>query len=129
MRIIVLVGVAAILAVQLSGVIPLSSVGGSLVIAVVYLLVGTLAVAIHEAWTARRGVIGWIVNILVAFLGAFIATQVVGTVIVLLLGAIGGVDGSLARNGGPLFTATLVAGMLAAIYGAWGAIKVVNRWR
>ncbi|WP_291617000.1 hypothetical protein [Bradyrhizobium sp.] len=68
---IVLVAVIGILLLQGTGAIPLDSVGGALVIATA-VLAGTLAVAIHEAWTKRRGVPGWIVNIVISFVGAFL---------------------------------------------------------
>ena len=37
--------------------------------------VAALAVAVHEAWTKRRGVLGWIINIISSFLGTFVAAQ------------------------------------------------------
>jgi uncharacterized membrane protein YeaQ/YmgE (transglycosylase-associated protein family) len=74
MKIIVSVAVLAILLVQASGAVPNSSVGGPLTLAVVFFS-AALAVAIHEAWTAWRGVVGWIVNIVVGYAGAFVAAE------------------------------------------------------
>jgi hypothetical protein len=128
MLIIIVMAVGAILLLQTAGGIPRASVGGSLTIAVVY-IAAALAVAIHEAWTNRRGVVGWVVNLLVSFVGAFVAAQAGGMAMVLLLGAIGNVEGSLARTGGPLFSVALVGGVLATIFGAWGALQITNRWR
>jgi hypothetical protein len=48
---------------------------------------------------------------------------------VLLLGALGTVEGSLARTGGALFSVALVGGLLATILGAWGALRLIKRWR
>lgn len=128
MLIVVVMAVGAILLLQGAGGIPQTSVGGPLTIAAVY-LAAVLAVAVHEAWTHKRGVIGWIVNLLVAFVGAFIAAQAGGMIMVFLLSALGSVEGSLARTGGPLFSVALVGGMLATIAGAWGALRLITRWR
>ncbi|MCE3257850.1 MAG: hypothetical protein K0Q64_1933 [Nitrobacter vulgaris] len=65
---ILLIAVVGILLVHVSGAILLSSVGGPMVIALA-VFVAALAVAVHEAWTKRRGVLGWIVNIISSFLG------------------------------------------------------------
>jgi hypothetical protein len=97
-----------------------------------------LAVAIHEAWTKRRGVLGWIVNVVLSFVGAFLAVEVGNIVMELLLvalsatgllAAMGGMSGSLASTGGPLLYLMLAAMMLWTILGSWLALKVVNRWR
>jgi uncharacterized membrane protein YeaQ/YmgE (transglycosylase-associated protein family) len=89
-------------------------------------LVAALAVGIHEAWTKKRGVLGWIVNIVVSFVGALVATPLGGMVIGLLLS-----DGSrsLAAAGGLRFSVALAGGMLVTLLGAWGALWIVNRWR
>jgi hypothetical protein len=79
MTYIVLIAVIGILLLQGTGAIPLDSVGGAMVIAMA-VLVGTLAVAIHEAWTKKRGVLGWIVNIVVAFVGVFLVAPLGGLV-------------------------------------------------
>lgn len=128
MLIIVFVAVAAILLLQGTGAIPLASVGGSLVIAAVY-FAAALAVAIHEAWTHKRGVLGWLLNLVLSFVGAFLGAQLGGFLMVTILGATGQLQGSLARTGGPLFAVALVGGLLAAILGAWGALQIVKRWR
>ena len=74
MPIILLIAVAGVLLLHLTGAIPLSSVGGPMVIALA-VFCATLAVAIFEAWTKRRGVLGWIVNIVTSFVGTFVAAQ------------------------------------------------------
>ena len=125
MKYIVPIAVIGILLLQLTGSIPLSSVGGPLVIGLA-LIVAALAVGIHEAWTKKRGVLGWIVNIVVSFVGALVAAPLGGMVIGLLLS-----DGSrsLAASGGPRFSLALAGGMLVTLLGSWGAIWIVNRWR
>jgi hypothetical protein len=53
---------------------------------------GALAAGIHEAWAKKRGVPGWIANIVISFVGAFLAAQLGGMVMVMIL--IPFVDGS-----------------------------------
>jgi hypothetical protein len=125
MMYIALIAVAGILLLQMTGSIPLASVGGSMTIGLAY-LVAALAVGMHEAWTQKRGVLGWIVNMVVSFVGALVAAPIGGMVLALLLS-----DGSqsLAASGGARFSIALVGGMLVTLLGAWGALWIVNRWR
>ncbi|MBU6379274.1 MAG: hypothetical protein KJS95_12180 [Gammaproteobacteria bacterium] len=125
---IMLLAVVGVLVLQWTGSIPLSSVGGSMVIAVAFLS-AALVVALHEAWTQKRGVVGWIVNVVVALAGAFFAAQLGGLVMVSILGLVADVNGSLARTGGAVMSAALAGGMAATVLGAWGALQIVNRWR
>jgi hypothetical protein len=125
---IALAAVTGILLLQASDAIPLASVGGSLTIGFCF-LVAALAVGTHEAWTKQRGVLGWIVNVVVSFIGALAGAQLGGLVLVGLIGAVMDVHGSLARMGGVAMSAALVGGMLATLLGAWGALWIVNRWR
>ena len=137
MTYIVLIAVIGILLLQFAGAIPLSSVGGSMTIGAAF-LVAALAVGIHEAWTKKRGVLGWIVNIVVSFVGGFLAAEVGNLLIVPILlllevtgvlAAIGNLQGSLAATGGPLLYLSLAGMMLLMLLGAWGALQIVNRWR
>ena len=125
MKYIALIAVIGILLLQWTGSIPLASVGGSMTIGLAY-LVAALAVGIHEAWTKKRGVLGWIVNVVVSFVGAFVAAPLGGMVIAIMLS-----DGSrsLAATGGLRFSVALAGGMLVTLLGAWGALWIVNRWR
>lgn len=125
---ITLVAVIGILLRQWSGSIPLSSVGGPMTIALAF-FTAALAVGVHEAWTKKRGVMGWIVNIVVSFFGAFLAAQLGGVIMVTLLGLVANLEGSLAKTGGPVMSIALAGGMIAAILGSWGALQLVNRWR
>ena len=128
MTYIVLIAVIGILLLQWSGSIPLSSVGGPMTIALA-VFVAALAVGIHEAWTRKRGVLGWIVNIVVSLVGVFVAAQFAGLVMVIILSPF--VDGasSLAAAGGPLMSVALAGQMVITLLGVWGALWVVNRWR
>ena len=125
MMYIALIAVIGILLLQLTGSIPLASVGGSMTIGLAY-LVAALAVGIHEAWTKKRGVLGWIVNIVVSFVGAFVAAPL-GGMIMAYYSAMG--RRSLAATGGPRFSVALAGGMLVTLLGSWGALWIVNRWR
>jgi hypothetical protein len=120
-----LIAVIGILLLQWTGSIPAGSVGGSMTVGLAY-IAGALAVGIHDAWRNRRGVLGWIVNLVVSVFSSFVTAPVGGLVVALLLS-----DGSrsLAASGGPRFSISLACGMLIAVLGSWGALWVVNRLR
>jgi hypothetical protein len=128
MTYIALIAVACILILQWSIGEPLTGVGGSMVIGLA-LLAAAPAVGIHEAWTKRRGVLGWIVSIIVALVGALVFAPVGGMVIAMVLSPF--MDGarSLAAAGGPVMSVALAGMMLCVLAGAWGALWIVNRWR
>ena len=123
---IVLIAVIGILLLQASDSIPLASVGGSMAIGLA-VLAAVPAVGIHEAWTKKRGVLGWIVNIVVSFAGAFLIAPVWGMVIILSPFMDGA--SSLAAAGGPVMSVALAGMMIVTLLGAWGALWIVNRWR
>jgi hypothetical protein len=127
MPIILLIAVAGVLLLHLTGAIPLSSVGGPMVIALA-VFCATLAVAIFEAWTKRRGVLGWIVNIVTSFVGTFVAAQLGGLLMVVILMPFAS-GSSLAASGGAVMAVSLAGVMAAAVLGSWGALMIVNRWR
>jgi hypothetical protein len=126
---IVLIAVIGILLLQWSGAIPSDTVGGALVIAAAT-FVAALAIAIHEAWTKKRGVLGWIVNIVVSFLGAFFAAQFGASLVAIpLLMLAGGGSSSLAAAGGGVMSVALALMMVVALTGSSSALWLVNRWR
>ena len=127
MKIIAIVAIVGVLLLQATGSIPLSSVGGSLTIGLAYLTAG-LAVGVHEAWTKRRGPLGWIVNLLVTFLGVLLTAPFGGMAMALLLSPFTA-GRSLAAEGGVIMALALAGGMAAALASAWGALWLVNRWR
>ena len=128
MKIIALIAVLGILLLQSSGAIPLDSVGGSMVIASAF-FAAALAVGIHEAWTKKRGVLGWIVNIVVSLVGPFLVAPLGGMVMVLLLFPFMDGSSSLAAAGGPQMSVALAGMMVVTLLGSWGALWIVNRWR
>ena len=124
---IALIAVIGILLLQSTGTIPLTGVGGAMTIGLA-LLVATPAVGIHEAWTKKRGVLGWIVNIVVSLVGAFLVAPLGGMVIVMILSPF--MDRpSLAATGGPVVYVALAGIMVVMLLGSWGALWIVNRWR
>ena len=133
MKYIAPIAVIAIILLQFSGAVPQSSVGGPLTLALVF-FAAALAVGIHEAWTNKRGVLGWIVNIPVSLVGGFLAAEVGNLIfpLILMLANILGLlnlGGSLAATGGPLLYVSLAAMMLLMLLGSWIALQFVNRWR
>lgn len=127
MKVIAVIAVIGILLLQWSGSIPLSSVGGPMVIALAF-AIAALAVGVHEAWTMKRGVLGWVVNIVVSLVGVFLAAQLGGMVIAILLSPFAS-GSSLAASGGGVMSVALAGAMILALAGAWAALQIVNRWR
>lgn len=128
MAYIIAIAVIGILLLQWSGAIPMDSVGGALVIAAA-VLAGALAVALYEAWSRKRGVLGWIVNILVACAGMLLAAPLGGAVMAMLLAPLMDGASSLAAAGGAPMALALAGQMVIALLGSWGALALVNRWR
>lgn len=127
MKYIVPVAVAGIILLQMSGAVPKSSVGGPMTIAFAIFL-AALAVAFHEAWTMRRGVLGWIANILAVIIGTFVAAEAANLIIEPVLMNIN-LQGSLADTGGPLLYLMSALMMLIGLFGSWLALQFLNRFR
>ena len=123
---IILFAVLGVMFLYLIGAIPPDPVGGGQVLAAV-MFVAALALGLHEAWTARRGVLGWIVNILVTFFGAFFAAQLGGPIVAIPLLLLVGGTSSLAAEGGGVMSVALVLVMAIALLGSLGALWLVNR--
>lgn len=128
MQYIVPIAVVGILLLQASGAIPMDSVGGPMMIALAVLL-GALAIGVHEAWTKRRGVLGWIVSIVVSLVAAFLVAPVGGMVVSLLLGPLMDGSTSVAAAGGAVMQIALAAMMVVTLLGSWCALWLVNRLR
>lgn len=127
MMYIALIAIIGILLLHSTGAIPLTGVGGAMVIGWALLLAAP-AVAIHEAWTKKRGVLGWIVNFVVSLVGAFLFAPLGGMVIAMILSPFMDKP-SLAATGGPVMYVALAGMMLVTLLGSWGALWIVNRWR
>ena len=128
MTYIILIAVIGIVLLQATGAIPLSSVGGPMAIAAGVFL-AALAVGIHDAWTHKRGVLGWIVSLLVSLVGALLAAPLAGLVMVMVLSPFMSGSSSLAAAGGPTMAVALAGQMVLSLLGSWAALWLVNRWR
>jgi hypothetical protein len=127
MQYIALIAVIGILLLHSTGAVPLAGVGGAMTIGLAFLIAAP-AVGIHEAWTKKRGVLGWIVNFVVSLVGAFLFAPLGGMIIVVILSPF--MDRpSLAVTGGPVLYVALAGMMLVTLLGSWGALWIVNRWR
>lgn len=122
---IAVIAVIGIVLLQLSGAVPQSSVGGPMTLALGFFS-ASIAVAIYEAWTQKRGVVGWIVNIIVAFVGSFAAAEVGNVAFEFLLPRANLEGVPLAVSGHYMLYVGLAAMMLLIIFGAWLAIQAVN---
>lgn len=127
MAYIALVSIIALLALQWSGSIPEASVGGSLTIGFA-LILAALAVGVHEAWRKRRGVLGWIVNIVVSFIGLLLVAPPGGALLAIALSPFTS-GRSLAASGGLVLSVAIIGITLVVIGGAWAALHILNRWR
>lgn len=125
MKYIVLIAVIGILLLHSSGAVAPTDV------AIAYGLVALAAapaVGIHEAWTKRRGVLGWIVNLVVSLVGPVLLAPLGGMVVVLILSPF--MDrSSLAATGGAVMYFAAAGIMLVTLLAAWCALWIVNRWR
>ncbi len=131
MKFITVVAMLSISAIVFLGLIPQESVGGAMTFALLF-LIAALAVGLYDAWSARRGVLGWIVSILVAVIGGFIgaaAGAFAFELVMPLVAKMGSLDGSLMQSGGPLLYLLINAQMLFTLLGAWLAVGLVNKWR
>ena len=93
------------------------------------LLAAAPAVGVHEAWSMKRNVLGWIVNLIVSLAGAFLFAPVGGMIIVLVLSPFMDGAGSIADAGGLVMYVALAGMMVITLLGAWGSLWIVNRWR
>ncbi|MTD92825.1 hypothetical protein GIW81_00580 [Hyphomicrobium sp. xq] len=127
MKYIALVAIITLLALELSGSIPDSSVGGPMTIAIV-IFATAFAVGIRDAWLHNRGVLGWIVSIIASFVGMLVAAQIGGMIFVTIQGLLG-IGGALAQSKHPLLYVSLAGMVLISMLGSWLALRIVDRLR
>jgi hypothetical protein len=127
MRTLALVGVIGILLFDFAGAIPKSSVGGPLALFLIFFL-AMLAVGLHDAWSNKRGVLGWIVSIVCSVIGGFLAVTFGGMVMEAILPFLG-LNGSLATSQHPMRYVSSVGMMVLTLLGSWVALQMVNRFR
>ena len=117
-KIIVTLATAAVLLIlDVTGMLQ-GSVGGSMTVFMV-LMIAALVVGIVDAWSMRRGVLGWIVSILVALVGAIIGGLASGMVMDTVL--------SLIRFEGRPGQIFGIVGVIITLTGSW--LGLVNRFR
>lgn len=124
--IIALIGCLALSLVAFSGGLQ-GSVGGAMLSLLLY-LAAALMVGLCEAWSSRRGVLGWLVNIVVAVIGGLLGSAL-GTMALEHLVLPFHPGGSLVRSQHPLLYVGLNGAMICATLGAWLALAIVNRFR
>jgi hypothetical protein len=127
MRIIALVGVIGVLLLDLLDVTSKGSVGGPLTLALMFLL-AMLAVGIHDAWSNKRGGLGWIVSIVCSLIGGFLAVILGGLIMEEVLPRLN-LGGPLATSSHPLRYVAPAGVMALTILGSWAALQAVNRLR
>jgi hypothetical protein len=124
---IALIAIGTLLLLELSGSIPLSSVGGPMTIALV-IFATALAVGIREAWINKRGILGWIASILVSLVGAYIAAEI-GNLLIGAVFLLVSPEGSLAETRHPLLYIWMIVTVLLTMTGSWLALRLVDRLR
>lgn len=125
MKTITLLAVAAMLLVDILG--SKSSVGGSMNFMLIFVLV-MLSVAIYEAWSNKRGAIGWIVNLFASAVGGLVAVAVIGMAMEAMLPHLH-LEGSLASSQHPLKYVLVAAIAICMVLGSWTPLWAVNRLR
>ncbi len=127
MRLIILIAVTAILLLELTDALPKSSVGGPMAMMMIVFL-AVLAFGLYEAWSQKRGVLGWIVSVVASVVGGFLGAAVASVILEILLSYLSlGVP--LAETQHPLRYIASAGMMLLALLGSWIALQIVNRNR
>ncbi|MCJ7597313.1 MAG: hypothetical protein MUO41_01545 [Methyloceanibacter sp.] len=127
MRLIILIAVTTNLLLELSDALPKSSVGGPMAMMMIVFL-AVLALGLYEAWSQKRGVLGWLVSIVASVIGGFFGAAVASAILGTLLSHFSlGVP--LAESQHPLRYIASAGMMLLALLGSWIALQIVNRSR
>ncbi len=87
-----------------------------------------LAVGIYEAWSNKRGALGWIVNIVASLIGGFVAVIIGGMAMETILSNLK-LEGSLASSGHPLLYVSSAGMAIVTVLGSWIPLQIVNRFR
>lgn len=127
MRAIALVAVTAILLLDFADATPKSSVGGPLTMLLISLL-AMLALGLYEAWSQKRGVLGWIVSIVASFVGGSAGIIAGGMVMEVMIPYLN-LEGSLAASRHPMRYVSSAGMILLTLLGSWIALQIVNRLR
>lgn len=125
MKTIALLAVVAMLLQALIGT--QSSVGGPLTILFIVFLT-MLAVGLYEAWSKKRGALGWIVNIVASLIGGFVAVSLGGLAMEMILSHLQ-LEGSLESSNHPLLYIASGGMAILTVLGSWIALQIINRFR
>ena len=106
-------------------VFALAAMEKSLALMALLFLCGALAVGIYEAWSKKRGALGWIVSILASVVGGAFGGMGLG------IGAMAAVDATSLPSLWAELDATvgLIAMIIGLLLGSWLALRIVNRLR
>lgn len=126
MKVIVLIAAVAMVLLGLFGTD--ASVGGPMGMMMVAVL-AMLATGIFDAASHRRGAGGWIVSIIAAIAGGFVAGILVGSVLMDMIVPMLNLNGSLASAQNPVKYLLFAAMGAIIVLGSWGALQIVNRMR
>jgi uncharacterized membrane protein YeaQ/YmgE (transglycosylase-associated protein family) len=85
-----------------------------------------LAVGIYEAWSNKRGPLGWIANIVLAVVGGLVALSLMGMAMETIMTAIH-FEGKLATSHHPLRYFADVAMPVCTVLGSWIAVNIIHR--
>ncbi len=123
MKIIALLAVIAMLLLDLIG--PKSSVGGPLTDMLVVMII-MLSVGIYDAWSKRRGPLGWIVSIVASVIGGLVAISLVGMAMDAILTQIH-FQGRLATSHHPMRYISEAGMAIFTVLGSWIALEIMDR--
>ena len=125
MKPITLIAVITILLLELSDALPKSSVGGPMAMLMIFFL-AVLALGLYEAWSQKRGVLGWIVSIAASVVGGFLGTVLASVILGTILSYLN-LGGPLAASQHPMRYIGSAGMMLLALLGSWIALQIANR--
>lgn len=122
---ITLIAIVAVVLFDFIGAIPNSSVGGPLTLMLI-VFVAMVAMGIADAWSHRRGVLGWIVSLVTAIVGGFAGATVAGMVMEFIIPSLQ-LDGSLAEWQHPFRYLGSAGMMILVLFGSRLGLWLVNR--
>lgn len=127
MRTIILIAVTAMVLLELGDAFPKSSVGGPMAMLLIVFL-AVLALGLYEAWSQKRGVLGFIVSVVASVLGGFAGVEVASVIIEAMLSHLS-LGTPLAESQHPLRYIASAGMMLVTLLGSWVALQLANRFR
>lgn len=106
-------------------VFALAAMEKALALMALLFLCGTLAVGIYEAWSNKRGVLGWIVSLGTSVVGGTVGGMGLGMA---AMAAVATMSKGLSPEWAELDASVgLVATIIGMLVGSWLALRIVNR--